>query len=89
MERIFFCKIKKIKKIHFRGLAPKFDPWPHVPRNLSRAHRGAHDPEKISEIPLMVAEKIEFEKKIWRPLAAKPEVILVRWPHFQKAIVKD
>ena len=38
---------------------------------------GAHDPEKISEIALTVAEKIEFEKKIWRPLAAKLEVVVV------------
>ena len=49
------------------GLAPKFDPRPHVPQNLSRAHHGAHDPEKVSEIPLTVAEKIEFEKKFVAP----------------------
>jgi len=55
------------------NLTPDF----HVPRNLSRAHRVAHDPEKISEIAQTVAEKIEFEKKIWRPLAAKPEAFQV------------
>jgi len=46
-------------------------PDPHVPRNLSRALRAAHNPQKILEIPLTVAEKIEFEKKFfgapWRP----------------------
>jgi len=40
---------------------------PHVPRNLSRALRGAQDHEKISEIALTVAENIEFEKKIGAP----------------------
>ena len=48
-------------------MAPKFDPRPNVPRNLSRALRGAHDPEKISEIALTVAGKIEFEKKLAPP----------------------
>jgi len=52
-------------------------PDPHVPRNLSRVFWDAHDPEKISEIALMVAEKIESEKKIWHPLAAKPEAFEV------------
>jgi len=33
--------------------------------------------KKISEIALTVAEKIEFEKKNWRPLAAKLEVVVV------------
>jgi len=37
----------------------------------------AHDTEKISEIAQAVAEKIEFQKKLRRPLAAKPEVVLV------------
>ena len=37
-------------------------PDPHVPRKLSRALWVTHDPEKISEISLTVAEKIEFEK---------------------------
>jgi len=57
------------------GLAPKFDP--HVTQNLSRASWGAHDAEKILEIVPTIAEKIEFEKKIWRPLAAKPEAFEV------------
>jgi len=56
---------------------PNLTPDPNVPQNFSRAFHGAHDTEKISEIALTVAEKIEFEKKIWRPLAAKPEVIVV------------
>ena len=56
---------------------PNLTPEPHVPRNISRARRGAHDPEKISGIAQAVAEKIEFEKKLWRPLAAKPEVGVV------------
>jgi len=61
----------KIINFHFGGLAPKFDPRPHDPRNLSSARRGggADDPEKISEIAQAVAEKIEFEKKLGRPLA--------------------
>jgi len=50
---------------------------PHVPRNLSRALQWAQEPEKISEIARTVAEKIEFEKKIWRALAAQPEVGMV------------
>ena len=37
---------KKIKNFTLGGLAPKFDPRPHVPRNLSRALRGAYDPVK-------------------------------------------
>jgi len=63
----------KIINFFFRGLAPKFDPRPHVTRNLSRASWGAHDAEKISEIAPTIAEKIEFEKK----LAAKPEAFEV------------
>jgi len=61
---------KKKKKITLGDLAPKFDPRPHVPRNLSRGRRGAHDPEKISEIAQAVAEKIKFLKNFvapWRP----------------------
>jgi len=51
-----------------QNLWPKnLTPDPHVPRNLSSALRGAHDAEKISEIPLTVAEKIEFEKKLAPP----------------------
>jgi len=67
------------KKIKFTlgGLAPNLTPDPHVPRNLSRVFWDAHDAEKISEIALMVAEKIESEKKIWHPLAAKPEAFEV------------
>jgi len=38
---------------------------------------GRHTSEKISEIAQAVAEKIKFEKKYWRPLAAKPEVAVV------------
>jgi len=52
-------------------------PEPHDTWNFSRARWGAHDPEKILDIALMVAEKIEFEKN-WRPLAAEPEVVVVR-----------
>ena len=33
--------------------------------------------KKITEIGQGVAEKIEFEKKNWRPLAAKPEAFEV------------
>jgi len=68
---------RKSKKFPLGGPGPKFNPEPHVPRNLSRALQVAHDHEKISEIALTVAEKIEFEKKFWRPLAAKPEVVVV------------
>ena len=46
----------------------------------------AHDHEKISEIALTVAEKIEFEKKFWRPLAAKPEVVVVMWPNVSNEV---
>jgi len=38
---------------------------------------GAHNGEKLLAIAQTVHEKIEFEKKIWRPLAAKPEVGVV------------
>jgi len=70
------CVTIKIINFHFGGLAPKFDPRPHVTWNLSRAPRGTYDPEKISEIARTVAEKIEFEKN-WRHLAAKPEAGVV------------
>jgi len=46
---------------------PNLTPEPHDPRNLSRARREAHDPEKNSEIAQAVAEKIEFEKKSSAP----------------------
>ena len=69
---------EKIKKFHFGGSCPQIRrPIPMSPRNLRRAHRGAHDAEKISEIGQGVAEKIEFEKKNWRPLAAKLETFVV------------
>jgi len=58
---------KKLKNFTLGAWPQNSTPDPHVPRNLSRAHREAHDPEKISEIEQWLAEKIEFEKKIWRP----------------------
>ena len=79
----------KIKKNSLRGAwPPNLTPDPHDPRNLSRARRGAHDAEKISEIAQRVVEKIEFEKILWRPLAAKPEVVVVKWPYEMKAMKK-
>ena len=77
---------KKIKKIRFGGLGTQIWPQPPCPLNLSGALRGAHDPEKISEIALTVAEKIEFEKKNWRPLAAKLEVVVVTWPNVSNEV---
>jgi len=59
------------------ALPPNLTPDPHVTLNLSRASWGAHNAEKILEIAPTIAEKIEFEKKIWRPLAAKPEAFEV------------
>jgi len=50
-------------------------PDSHVPQNLSRALHAAHDPEKISEISLTVAEKIEFEKKIAAPPGGQTESV--------------
>jgi len=69
--------MKKNENVHFGGLAPNLTPELHVPWNLSRARRGTHDPEKKSDIARTVAEKIEFEKNLCRPLAAKPEVGMV------------
>ena len=69
------CKENKI--IYLGGWPPNLTTDSHVLRNLSRALRGAHDPEKISEIAQRVAEKIKFEKKSTAPLAAKPEVVVV------------
>jgi len=83
----FFSKNEKKTKNSLRGAwPPNLTPEPRVPRNLSRARRGAHDPEKISEIGQRVAEKIEFEKKSLAPLAAKPEVGVVTWPYEMKAM---
>ena len=60
--------MKKKQKNSLRGAwPPNLTPELRVPRNLSRARRGAHDPEKISEIGQSVAEKIEFEKKYLAP----------------------
>ena len=70
MERIF-CKMKKQKFSLLGAWPPNLTPYLHDPRDLSRTLRGAHDPEKISEIPRRVAEKIEFKEKLfgapWRP----------------------
>ena len=41
---------------------------------------------KKSDIARTVAEKIEFEKNLCRPLAAKPEVNVVTWPYEMKAM---
>ena len=60
------CKENK-KKLLGGAWPPNLTPDSHVPRNLSRALRVAHDPEKISEIAQRVAEKIEFEKKSSAP----------------------
>ena len=58
-----FRKMKN-KQNSLRGAwPPNLTPDSHVHRNLSRARLGAHDPEKISEIARMVAEKIEFKAK--------------------------
>ena len=58
----------KNKQNSLRGAwPPNLTTDSHVPRNLSRAHLGAHDPEKISEIRQRGAEKIEFKKKILAP----------------------
>ena len=55
--------MEKKQKNSLRGAwPPNLTPDPHDPRNLSRARRGAHDSEKISEIAQPVAEKIEFKK---------------------------
>ena len=66
MERIF-RKMKKQKFLLWGAWPPNLTSEPNVPRNLSRPRRDAHDPEKISEIALAVAEKIEFEKKFLVP----------------------
>ena len=58
---------KNKKNLLWGAWPPNLTPYPHMPRNLSRPLRGAHDPEKNSEIAWAVAEKIEFEKKIWAP----------------------
>jgi len=58
---------KNLKNSLWGVLPPNSTPDPHVPRNLRRAHRGAHDREKISEIGQGVAEKVEFEKKSLPP----------------------
>ena len=71
------CDNKKHKFSLWGAWPPNLTAYPHVPRNLSRALWGTHDPVKISEISLTVAEKIEFEKKFWRPLAAEPEAFEV------------
>jgi len=63
----FFRKMKKQKFSLGGAWPPNLTPDPHDPRNLSRARRGAHDPEKISEIGQGVAEKIEFEKNSSAP----------------------
>jgi len=63
MERIF-CKMKKQKFSLLGAWPPNLTPYPHEHRDLSRARRGAHEPEKISEIAQRVAEKIEFKEKI-------------------------
>ena len=62
-----FCKIKNKKNFLWGAWPPNLTSEPHVPQNLSSAHRGAHDPEKISEIAQAVAEKIEFQKKNLAP----------------------
>ena len=59
-----FCKMKKQKFLLRGAWPPNLTSEPNVPRNLSRALCGTHDPEKISEIARAVAEKIEFQKKI-------------------------
>jgi len=65
----FFVKWKNIFLL--RGTwPPNLTTDLYVPRNLRRAHRGAHDPENISEIARTVSEKIDFEKNLgtpWRP----------------------
>ena len=61
------CDNKKYKFSLWGAWPPNLTPYPHMPRNLSRPLRDAHDPEKNSEIAWAVAEKIEFEKKIWAP----------------------
>jgi len=66
VDRIF-RKMKKQKFSFWGAWPPNLTPDTHVPRNLSRAHLGAHDPEKISEMRQRVAEKIEFKKKILAP----------------------
>ena len=76
MERIF-RKMKKQKFLLWGAWPPNLTSEPNVPRNLSRALWVTHDPEKNSEIAQAVAEKTEFQKKLWRPLAAKPEVVVV------------
>jgi len=57
----------KYKNFTLGAWPPNLTLDPMTPRNLSRALRGAHDHEKISEIALTVAEKIEFEKKLAPP----------------------
>ena len=66
MEWIF-CKMKKQKNSLLGAWPPNLTPEPNVPRNLSRACRGVHDPEKISEIAQAIAEKIDFEKIFLAP----------------------
>jgi len=62
MERIF-RKMKK--KFLLWGTWPRnLTPDPYVPWNLSRAHRGAHDPEKISEIARVWKKNLGAP---WRP----------------------
>ena len=58
---------KNKKNLLWGAWPPNLTPDPHVPQDLSSAHRGAHDPEKTSEIAQAVAEKIEFEKKNFAP----------------------
>jgi len=59
--------MKKQKNALRGAWPPNLTPESYVPRNLSRARRGAHDAEKISEIAQRVVEKIEFEKNSLAP----------------------
>jgi len=58
--------MKKQKFLLWGAWTPNVTPESHDSRNLSRARRGAQDPEKISEIVQAVVEKIEFEKNSFR-----------------------